>query len=381
MSFDINWDKLVSDNAVNETVKEFLDQQFNSISLPSFIDNLSVTNFSLGNIPPEITIRHVGDPFDEFYHEENSEDEEKKGTPAMPSGFSDDEESEDEHMETTLHEAANRERLQNIVPITGFDNTSRKSLDILKHFHNYNMNNVGLGNHLYGSQGNDSETPTNIFSHNLYSFHQSSAPRNETKKSESDLQLILEIDYHGDISLELTVNLLVNYPSSSFITLPIKLRITDLVVHSLAAVAYLEKSVFVSFLCDVNDTSSDYFTSSNVSGHTTEGSGNTSTSALGGNLTDYANTGNHERIDVIRNIKIESEIGELENNILRNVGKVEKFLVEQLRAIIRDEIAWPSWMCFDLSDEGPDSDGEDAESRTVNTDLVRTSPIKAKSND
>ena len=42
--------------------------------------------------------------------------------------------------------------------------------------------------------------------------------------------------------------------------------------------------------------------------------------------------------------------------MLRNVGKVEKFLVDRLRALLRDEIAWPSWICLDLSD--PDSDEE-----------------------
>lgn len=61
----------------------------------------------------------------------------------------------------------------------------------------------------------------------------------------------------------------------------------------------------------------------------------------GGNIVDYYfhDPHNKERIDIIRKIKIESEIGEVENNVLRNVGKVEKFLMEQLRGILRDEIA------------------------------------------
>lgn len=80
MSFDINWSELVSDESLNESIKEFLDNQFQSISLPSFIDNLSVSDFSLGNSPPEITIRHIGDPFDDFYEDEGDDDEKERKT-------------------------------------------------------------------------------------------------------------------------------------------------------------------------------------------------------------------------------------------------------------------------------------------------------------
>ena len=75
----------------------------------------------------------------------------------------------------------------------------------------------------------------------------------------------------------------------------------------------------------------------------------------------YSNdaTINKERIDIVKKIKIESEIGEVENNILRNVGKVEKFLVEQLRNILRDEIAWPSWICIDMNDDDDEEEEEE----------------------
>ena len=31
-----------------------------------------MTDFNLGEIPPEVTIRHIGDPFEEFYEDENN---------------------------------------------------------------------------------------------------------------------------------------------------------------------------------------------------------------------------------------------------------------------------------------------------------------------
>lgn len=337
MSFDISWDNVISDESINQRLREFFNDQLNQITLPSFIDNLTVTGFSLGSIPPEITIRHIGNPFEEFYHETDSEEDDKrltKGRTAQVSE-SDSDNSEDEH--STFNGIGNNDILPNFSP-TPIDSTSRKSLEAFKNLHSYNMNNVGLGHH-------DIEAPPNFFSHSNYTFRPSSIRESQTKKSENDIQFILDIDFKGNASLELTVNLQVNYPSSHFISLPIKLKISDVVIHSLAAVAYLEKSIFITFICDLNDMRSDYFTSSNSSGQSKGASIN------GGNFVDYTSSNYRERIDVIKSVKIDTEIGEMENNVLRNVGKVEKFLVEQLQSLIRDEIAWPNWICLDLDQD------------------------------
>lgn len=351
MSFDINWDKLVEDNSINESIREFLDTQLNQLLLPSYIDNLTVTEFSLGSKAPELTIRHVGDPFDEFYEEGDDNEEEKNPIlPAMGDLDSDSDDSEygyDGH--TTLNETGLKESLRDVPPSP--PPVPHDPRDILKNFHAYSMNNVGLA---HFSLGNDCETPTNIFAHNP--LRPAITPGQKAVKRETnDLQTMIEIDYEGDLTMEVTVNLLVNYPSAQFITLPIKLHITDLVIHSLAAVAYLKKCIFISFLCDLNDTKSEYFTKPN------EGAERVANSpSAGGNFVDYSAPTNHERIDVLKSVKIESEIGELGNNVLRNVGKVERFLVDQLRTIIREEIAWPSWVCFDLN-EDEDEENEENE--------------------
>ncbi|ABN66972.2 mitochondrial morphology and distribution, partial [Scheffersomyces stipitis CBS 6054] len=259
MSFEINWENLTSDSSINESLKEFLDRQFQNISLPSYIANLSVTNFSVGDIPPEITIRHIGDPFDEFYEDENDE---------------------------------------------GSSGPERVSS-------NSNMNTKETN---YMSSDDEDDDEDNDLSTIAEDSH---------LNRENDIQIIAEIEYSGNLHVDLIVNLLVNYPSPNFISLPIKLHITDIVIHSIATIAYLKKAVYFSFLCDINESTPDYFSTSSSS----------------------------SRIDIVKKIKIESEIGELENNVLRNVGKVEKFLIEQLRNIIREELAWPSWICIDMSED------------------------------
>ena len=51
---------------------------------------------------------------------------------------------------------------------------------------------------------------------------------------------------------------------------------------------------------------------------------------------------------LIREIRVESEIGKREGGkqSLKNVGKVEKFVVEQVRRIFEEEFVWPSWWTF-----------------------------------
>lgn len=346
MSFEISWDKLISDECINQRLKEFFNEQLNQVTLPSFIDKLTVTGFSLGSVPPEITIRHIDNPFEEFYHESKPEEDDKGAsrgrTPQLSESDSDN--SDVEQLHSTFSEIGNQDILPKLPPTQ--NETSRKSLDVFKNLHTYNMNNVGLGHH-------EIETPANFFSHNSYQFRPSSTRQSKADKSDNDIQFILDIDFKGDASLEVMVNLQVNYPSSHFISLPIKLKISEIAIHSLAAVAYLEKSIFVTFLCDLNDTSSDYFTSSNSS------SLSKAVNINGGNFVDYSGSNYRERIDVIKSVKIDTEIGKMEKNVLRNVGKVEKFLVEQLRSLIRDEIAWPNWICLDLDqDEEEDAETE-----------------------
>lgn len=335
MSFEINWNQLASDTDLNERIRSFLHTELNSITLPSFIDNLSVTNFSLGELAPEITIRHIGDPFEEFYADHTTDDEEKKHTlPPSSASMHSDSDSSDE-----TEQSLNLVAPEQLLP-------PRKGSDLFRHFPTYNVNALGLGQP-------ELDPPAAIFPHRLQTAPLSRAKSSE--RSANDIQFILEVDFQSQIAIDISINLLVNYPLAHFISLPIKLRITDLAIHSLAAVAYLEDKVFVSILCDLNDSAADYFSAAKSAPESREAPLGSQNTPAGGNFVDYSAASTRERIDVIRNINIDTEIGEVENNVLRNVGKVEKFLVEQLRTLIRDEICWPGWLCFDLGgDEDED---------------------------
>ena len=493
MSFDINWEKLTTDNQINDSIKNFLHEQFQSLQLPSYISNLEVVDFKLGTIPPEITIRHIGDPFEEFYanpddgNGDGNNDEEVlkdkstklKGRQAVniipnnagatheadiindhdygdeddiDDDYDNDSDDYDDDENDGLHDHGEDEeneessqydedRLSNITEglslvelsasastpkrtspqrpplISPRGEVTQQTLSKPKEPFQSILNPYGVTSVLnQGSNAAKNTTATSIaagttaangvgtlkdiFDQNNFSSRvipkiktkqesvsgnqqqgkqtgkanekgqkhkheheeeQGSDKQNAKNKASDDVQLILEINYKGNLYIDLLVTLLVNYPSPNFISLPIKLHVTDLVIHTIATIAYLKHAVYVSFLCDVNDEADGFSGASsnastpNVTG-TTSGGGNS-----GGNIVDYyfSDPNNKERIDIIKKIKIESEIGEVENNILRNVGKVEKFLMEQLRAILRDEIAWPSWICVDMAENDDDDEEED----------------------
>lgn len=344
MSLDIDWEKLVSDDHFNQHIKELLNDLLSSVTLPSFIDDLKVTSFSLGQRSPEIVIRHIGDPLEDFYKNQQSSDSERDGSPhdrqlfSESEGFSDSDSEGDNrtnsvdfrHRESALKHEPDSLQLQ-------------KSHDQIKNFYSYTVNHLGLG-------PQERETPTKFFKPDAYRLQLNLGLKpGEENKSDGDIQFLCDVNYEGDALIEVCVNLLVNYPSKNFISLPIKLRITELEIHVLAVIAYLQNSVFVSILCDLEDPRSDYFTSTNSSNRAPEVS--SGSSDCGGNFIEYAPSSSKERIEVIRGFKIDTEIGQVENNVLRNVGKVEKFVIEEVKKIIRSEICWPGWLCFEIDED------------------------------
>lgn len=365
MSFDINWSQLVEDESINNSIKDFLASQFLSVSLPSYIDNLTVSDFLLGDKAPEIIIRDIGDTFDDFYEDEDGPRNAGAPTTTATSGMGESDSSDDEDTrdgltgEVTLSETTEYRTQfapQPLHPIptklrrshTTLAATPLSSHSHLNSLYAYNLNNVGLGTlNLNSATPSGRDTPTQILNQMRTATGGPNLPPilntpisslKKLKRGENDVQIIAEVKYKGNLHIEVTVDLFLNYPSQHFVTLPIKLHITGFEIHSLICIAYLQDAVYFSFLCDVSDDSqADYFNGAHMES--------------GGNFVEYVSgTNNKERIDIIKKVKIESEIGEVETNVLRNVGKVEKFLVEKIRSIIREETAWPSWLCFDMSD-------------------------------
>ncbi|CAJ0762973.1 3640_t:CDS:10 [Entrophospora sp. SA101] len=112
----------------------------------------------------------------------------------------------------------------------------------------------------------------------------------------TDTQIHVAISYKGDMKMTITTELFMNYPSMRFMSLPIRLNVTGFEFSATAVVAFFKNRVNFCFLESKNPEESP-----------------------------------------LKDVHIESEIGDKEKQVLKNVGKLEKFIVNQLRKLIEED--------------------------------------------
>ena len=110
-----------------------------------------------------------------------------------------------------------------------------------------------------------------------------------------DIQVTVDIKYAGDITVTVQAELSVNYPSPSFITLPMTLRFSDLDIQTKAVIAYIKGQIHVSLL-----------------------------------------------ESPLRHMEITSEL----NHSDMDTERVEAFMVQEIRKFVDTEIVFPSYYTF-----------------------------------
>ncbi|KAG2187501.1 hypothetical protein INT44_005190 [Umbelopsis vinacea] len=143
----------------------------------------------------------------------------------------------------------------------------------------------------------------------------------EQSKTESDFQVHFSVSYKGDMAMTILTELRMNYPSVMFMSLPMQLRVTAIEFEATAVVAYLKgmNRICVSVL-EPEDLEQ-------------EGAPTT--------IRDFGS--------LLRNVHIESVVGDEQKQVLKNVNKIERFIIDQLRKILDDELVFPSYQCVQMS--------------------------------
>lgn len=147
----------------------------------------------------------------------------------------------------------------------------------------------------------------------------------------SDVQVVARVIYDGDIHMSLTAQILLDYPMPSFVNIPLKLSITGMSFDGVAILAYIRKKMHFCFL-DPEDA--DTLVGSSMSAEERQAlNSSTSKSTFGG---------------LLQEIRVETEIGRQESGkqVLKNVSKVERFVLEQVRRIFEEEFVFPSFWTF-----------------------------------
>ncbi|KAL8787202.1 MAG: hypothetical protein Q9195_007893 [Heterodermia aff. obscurata] len=388
MSIDIDWENLTKGPEgleLAESIRDFIHDKFQQVQLPGFIRSVHVHSFDFGKECPVIEIKDIGDPLPEFYeNDEDSQDDEDDPSdrPVLISGTQNPEASSNGNTSDTAFKRPNfidtrippqRPHFmlaeQIATPFLSRSNTPGipGGTSNLSYFHlplsaGLSGSQTPLANAVGGttlsqrfdhhqqlpkptpdeypqaqwlSYADPSSRPSTSDSYNAASPTSIAPdPSKDTlpspaAPSPTDTQITLHITYTGSVSLSITASLLLDYPMSSFASIPLKLSITGLSFDGVALVAYLRKRAHFCFL---GAEDAQVLVGAEYGGNN-DHKGGEKGDKLGG---------------LIREIRVESEIGKREGGkqSLKNVGKVEKFVVEQVRRIFEEEFVWPSWWTF-----------------------------------
>lgn len=153
----------------------------------------------------------------------------------------------------------------------------------------------------------------------------------DNPQNPSDLQVVARVNYDGNVRMTLTAEILLDYPMPSFVGIPLKLSVTGMKFDGVAILAYIKKRMHFCFL-DPEDAQT--LVGDQVMEEDKEGFGTKNSKSTFGGL--------------LREVYVESEIGKKEDGkqVLKNVGKVEKFVLEQVRRIFEEEFVFPSFWTF-----------------------------------
>jgi distribution and morphology protein 12 len=380
-------------------IRDFIHDRFQTVTLPRFIKKVSVHSFDFGSIPPEIEIKDICDPLPDFYEEndrdhDNADEEIGEDLGWQPTNTDPVSRDKGKVSNTTASGLLVDTKLPGLRPVmqnpgdlaspflgVGTPGISGGTSN-LNYFHSHLATGLSgtqtplaavAGAHLprgwpdysalsrnpqrqyrrstSGSSVSRPSTAESAEDPNLREndsvstlaasstthrprtqdellddgvFEDSTPPRKFREARVEDLQTVFRVRYSGDVKLSLTAEILLDYPMPSFVGIPLNLNITGFSFDGVAVLAYIRKRVHFCFL-----SPEDALTAIGADGEQNSGSG----LKMGG---------------LLQEIKVESEIGQRENGrqSLKNVGKVEKFVLEQVRRTFEDEFVYPSFWTF-----------------------------------
>lgn len=355
MSIDLDWAQL--DGELCARALEGINDALRTCKKPAFLGDIRATSFSLGRVSPQLDIVEIRDVFEEFLHvehedeeelmdEEDEEDDEEyddvlgDGYPGAKSSFK----SQSGPLSPTASLGGISAGLGRPLSTPGLYNptaglwmqrnspapslstnatTSGYSFPRFGHAHIHSGGHITQQNEDNESSSYAEDLKNRIHHRNIHVDNDPLAPlapheshsagvppgHHDTSSSSTaglSLQLHFRVKYHGNMSIALSTTLKVNYPSPSFMSLPLNLKITSIAFEGMLIVAYEgdKKRLHVSILdSDENDSSNR---NKIVSGK-----------------------------DLLKNAVVESEVGQMDKLVLKDVTKVEQFVLEMARKALQ----------------------------------------------
>ena len=395
MSIDLEWGKL--DSSLANYVVEVLNRQLGNVERPSFIGPIEVTSLDFGSAVPDVELVDLRDIYRDFLEDEDEDLD--RGPVKVTEG------AEDEDFEWVSRRAVGREETlayQHLPPHVRYGRggpadffatmsavrstvSLSPSLDQLTpNFAEYRPPSQPLWQSvpMYRSPTPSTPFTAGLFRHDYtptvddeihsklteslsYDSQGGPSPPGLEQQSKTqpvpiseapqnphpNLQLHLRIDWNSNLRITLTTSLLINYPSPMFMSLPIKISITGLVFDGEIAVAYEGERRRVH-LCILDDLD-PYGPATDrpkrepaLSSHTPP------------ELDDESPISNIPRSSkpqpigqrLLPSIFIESEIGQADKHVLKNVTRVERFIQDVIRKTVEEELVFPNFHTLLMGD-------------------------------
>lgn len=396
MSIDLEWNRL--DSSLASTLVDLINRQLASTTRPSFIGPIEVTSFDFGSTAPDVELVDLRDIYRDFLEDDEEDENGEHNPPIKVTEFSDDEDG----FEWVSRKAVRGKGIGEDGP----------AYHLLPPHMRYGMSpglgGMGMGMDMLHStpflrSPRDIWSPafTNLAdlrpsypSPSLYLSAMSaisaappasisakrtppmvertvsqepllseSPPSSEPETSapkppqHPNLQLHLHITWHSNLRLTLTTSLLINYPSPMFMSLPIKLSVTGLLFNGEVVVAYEGERKRVH-LCIVDELDPYGPLGCDRPKRDTPSSGGTPVETedeTPGSAADNGGARAGKPLPIgqrlLPTIYIESEIGQADKHVLKNVTRVERFIQDVIRKTIEEELVFPNFQTFVLGEQ------------------------------
>ncbi|KAG7093934.1 hypothetical protein E1B28_007568 [Marasmius oreades] len=372
MSIDLEWCKL--DASLSLKLVGLLNKQLSTTTRPSFIGPVEVKGLEFGTAAPDVELVDLRDIYRDFLEDDDDEDEDK-GPVKVTEGV------EEEDFEWVSRKAARLdEGLPQLPPHLRFTRRSNPmdmfaSTPTLPHMNAW-----------------DSRIPATFSPYDRLPLHErvpfqpSSGPSPPDSDSDSlsppppppppplasqpdsgrpNLQLHFHVNWQSDLRITLTTSLLINYPSPMFMSLPIKLSVTGLIFNGEIAVAYEGERNRVH-LCILDEldpygpagmdrpkretpTPPDPYVYDLGNSNSTTLDEDSPPPSIGAGVPPRPGKPLPIGQRLLPSIFIESEIGQADKHVLKNVTRVERFIQDVIRKTVEEELVFPNFHTLVMS--------------------------------
>ncbi|GAA6032970.1 hypothetical protein JCM8097_000077 [Rhodosporidiobolus ruineniae] len=373
MSIDLEWSAL--DAHLTLTTTRFLSSAFESAPRPNFLGPLEVTHFSFGDQQPDITLADIRDIYPHFLQPQPDDDDDlllpsapppppplPPGPPHPPGDSFDSRSlsgatplpfpfpahpSQQPPSAALFSPGLLHHSFSPASPLPFGPNAptsrsrSRSHSPAPPGLFQPGLGGLGGGGGFDGHSSGPSHTHPHSYAPPSPTPSHSSLPGGlraplPSSAPSPSFQTHLHLSYSGNLSLGISTSLLINYPSPGFMSLPLQLTLTGLAFEGTLVVAFEggTRRIHLSLLDPGPDGSST------AEGSSSEPYVARPAAAGSGRLGAAKET---PGMRLLRSAVVESEVGQADKHVLKNVGKVEKFVLEVARRTLENELVFPNF--------------------------------------